>query len=511
MNSSDQLQPPCVFISYSHDSSDHKAWVRELASRLRQVGIDVLLDVWELGAGDDVPKFMEHSVRKAIRVIMVCTEQYVRKADDGKGGAGYEAMVVTGELVTDLGTRKFIPVVRQSSSPVVLPACVSTRLYVDFCRDDLFEEKLEELAREIHAAPAIEKPALGKNPFNARGSGPSPLLADQDETANVVRAPHDIYKLGIGHANSSDFPKWRALVHHEKQQALEGMRHWREVSSNSIPKLKTELPEYVFPGIDANAGIFAIAFAGFDSNDARFHNQLALLDWFQNPVGWNQSGYTIVNGVPKLALFAFQALWGALALSRQKPEFAYKLAMTPLADHRGDSDSRPLFKCYWAMGWPESMDEDCTVAWTFLNFLIEKWEWLWKLFGTKDDTQAAIVAYYSFLNTLDFVSAVKALRTSDQMREPIVPLCFWFSSDEVRRQSAHLLSGIAPFLIDLFSENEIPMTELPELWNQWMHQSTKWVAGAYRQSMSRMHAGYGIPHYDLPKMIRPESHKRVID
>ena len=46
---------------------------------------------------------------------MVCTETYVKKADEGKGGVGYEAMIVTGELVKNLGTSKFIPIVKQKS------------------------------------------------------------------------------------------------------------------------------------------------------------------------------------------------------------------------------------------------------------------------------------------------------------------------------------------------------------------------------------------------------------
>ena len=70
-------------------------------------GIDVILDQWEIEPGDDVPKFMERAVNEADRVLMVCTESYVRKADDGKGGVGYEAMIVTGELVRDLGSSKF--------------------------------------------------------------------------------------------------------------------------------------------------------------------------------------------------------------------------------------------------------------------------------------------------------------------------------------------------------------------------------------------------------------------
>jgi len=50
------------------------------------------------------PNTWNESVAWADRVLMICTEAYVRKADEGKGGVGYEAMIVTGELVKDLGT-----------------------------------------------------------------------------------------------------------------------------------------------------------------------------------------------------------------------------------------------------------------------------------------------------------------------------------------------------------------------------------------------------------------------
>lgn len=37
---------------------------------------------------------------------MICTEPYVEKANAGKGGVGYEAMIVDGELIRDLGTKR---------------------------------------------------------------------------------------------------------------------------------------------------------------------------------------------------------------------------------------------------------------------------------------------------------------------------------------------------------------------------------------------------------------------
>src|ERR1043166_7750162 len=74
---------PKAFISYSHDSQDHKKWVLDFATRLRNAGVDAILDQWELRPGDDLPHFMERHLAAADRVLMVCTENYVKKANAG--------------------------------------------------------------------------------------------------------------------------------------------------------------------------------------------------------------------------------------------------------------------------------------------------------------------------------------------------------------------------------------------------------------------------------------------
>jgi TIR domain len=136
---------PIVFISYSHDTPAHKKWVAELAAKLIEKGVDIILDQWDLEPGDDVPKFMEQSVKRAHKVLMICTETYVRKADDGKGGVGYESMIVTGELVQNLGTSKFIPVIRQEQSRCTKPVSVSTRFHVNLSEEQDVGEQFDLL------------------------------------------------------------------------------------------------------------------------------------------------------------------------------------------------------------------------------------------------------------------------------------------------------------------------------------------------------------------------------
>jgi hypothetical protein len=151
------VNAPLVFISYSHDSREHKAWVAKLALRLRAAGVEVLLDQYDLEPGDDVPKYMERSVAEADCVLMICTEAYVRKADDGKGGVGYETMIVTGELVRNIGQNRFVPILRRFGEPKLLPRCVSTRLYSDLSDDETFAQNFEELVRKIHKDPKVKK------------------------------------------------------------------------------------------------------------------------------------------------------------------------------------------------------------------------------------------------------------------------------------------------------------------------------------------------------------------
>lgn len=168
------MSAPKVFISYSHDSNEHKAWVAKLATDLRSNGVDVILDQWDLALGQDMSLFMQRGLASSDRVIMVCSEEYVKKADVGTGGVGYERLVITSEVVQNIDTKKFIPVVRENPSSLKVPRFMGPRLYADFTRDADYGVKLAEMLREIHNAPALSKPPLGPNPFSGSIAGGSP-------------------------------------------------------------------------------------------------------------------------------------------------------------------------------------------------------------------------------------------------------------------------------------------------------------------------------------------------
>ncbi|MBC7490457.1 MAG: toll/interleukin-1 receptor domain-containing protein [Glaciimonas sp.] len=203
------MPAPMVFISYSHDSPQHKEWVLQLAITLRAHGIDVTLDQWDLVAGQDMAAFMTTGIRTADRVVLICSEAYVSKAEGGIGGVGYERLIVTGEVIGAIDTIKFIPVIRNNPGTRKVPDFLGPRKYVDFTEDGQYAARLEELAREIQGAPATVKPKLGENPFKAEVIAPAePVRAASPSGTTDAGVPilsgdwfksqHDAAAYGIG-------------------------------------------------------------------------------------------------------------------------------------------------------------------------------------------------------------------------------------------------------------------------------------------------------------------------
>lgn len=152
---------PKVFISYSHDTLDHKKWVLDLATKLRASGVDANIDQWDLRPGDDLAHFMETNLVSADRVLMICTEKYVEKANAGLGGVGYEKMIVTADLLSQINSNKVIPIICQTIKTDV-PTFLKSKLHLNFSKSDQFEFSFDELVRTILDSPLYEKPPVTK-------------------------------------------------------------------------------------------------------------------------------------------------------------------------------------------------------------------------------------------------------------------------------------------------------------------------------------------------------------
>jgi len=156
---------PKVFMSYSWVCSDG---VIELAERLVNDGVDVILDVWELKEGQDKYAFMERCVTDDTisKVLMICDKSYAEKANSREGGVGDETMVISPEIYAKATETKYLPVIfeRDDDGNEFIPAYLKARIYIDLSCDEVYEDGYDKLLRNLFNKPERSKPKLGKMP-----------------------------------------------------------------------------------------------------------------------------------------------------------------------------------------------------------------------------------------------------------------------------------------------------------------------------------------------------------
>jgi len=133
--------PSKVFLSYSHDSAEHKDRVLALCDRLRKDGIDAWIDQYEISPSEGWPRWCARRVEEADFVLVVCTETYERRfrgaEEPGRGlGGQWEGFIVVQELY-EAGARnkKFVPVLLPPAVPEHIPMVLRSVSRYDASRD----------------------------------------------------------------------------------------------------------------------------------------------------------------------------------------------------------------------------------------------------------------------------------------------------------------------------------------------------------------------------------------
>lgn len=132
-----EARPARVFVSYAHDSPQHRRMVLRFCTLLLRLGVDVRVDEWDTDRRRDWFLWMIDQFRNADYVIVIASPRY-RAASDGTGpaeahrGVQTESAVLRDFLYLDraVWTRKILPVILPGRSvdeiPVYLqPNCAS--------------------------------------------------------------------------------------------------------------------------------------------------------------------------------------------------------------------------------------------------------------------------------------------------------------------------------------------------------------------------------------------------
>ncbi|HEX4221003.1 MAG TPA: SEFIR domain-containing protein [Pseudonocardiaceae bacterium] len=160
---------PIVFISYSHDSPEHKDQVRAFSAFLRsRIGLDVRLDQWDDNVRRDWSLWATRLFRTANFVIVIASPEYRRRADgeaaahEGRG-AQFEAAMIRDALTKDLGaaTERILPVVLPGGSVDDIPTFLNPHSTTRFTITEFTEEGTAELLAAITG--------IGKHPLPERG------------------------------------------------------------------------------------------------------------------------------------------------------------------------------------------------------------------------------------------------------------------------------------------------------------------------------------------------------
>ncbi len=143
------MSNPKTFISYAWESDEIKGWVKNLATELRNDGIDAKLDQWEVVPGDQMPHFMEKSVRENDFVLIICTPKYKSKSENRIGGVGYEGDIMTAEVLQTSNHRKFIPILKSGSKETSIPSWLQGKYYVDLSNQTHYENNYSDLTTTL--------------------------------------------------------------------------------------------------------------------------------------------------------------------------------------------------------------------------------------------------------------------------------------------------------------------------------------------------------------------------
>ncbi|MBV9762060.1 MAG: TIR domain-containing protein [Acidobacteriaceae bacterium] len=163
----DAISAPKAFISYSHDSIDGEDRVLQLANRLREEGVDVMIDQYlEGGPGTSIARWTEQQICNSDFVLVVCNKAYLDRLEQkltvdeaayGGRGVVWEANIIYNLLYASRGdTTKFVPVLFDRSEERYIPTPLRGLKYYVLESDGDYED----LVRHFYGIPRSLKPEL---------------------------------------------------------------------------------------------------------------------------------------------------------------------------------------------------------------------------------------------------------------------------------------------------------------------------------------------------------------
>ncbi|MDP3220921.1 MAG: TIR domain-containing protein [Deltaproteobacteria bacterium] len=166
---------PKVFISYSHDSNEHRQQVLALADRLNENDIDCEIDQYINGSpSEGWPLWMERMLEEATYVLIICTETYlnrVKRAEKPGTGKGvkWESLLAYQDIYdNDSLNSKFVPVIFKATDAAFVPRPLKAFTHYDLSCDGSYNILCRYLTKQPLAVKPAPKSKLHLLPSNAQ-------------------------------------------------------------------------------------------------------------------------------------------------------------------------------------------------------------------------------------------------------------------------------------------------------------------------------------------------------
>ena len=457
------MEPPKVFISYSHDSDEHKKWVSDLTDKLRENNIEVMIDQTGLRLGSNLTMFIE-KLRSVDRVLVVCTDNYVQRANDRKGGVGYEADIITAEIFKNLQTEKFIPIIRQSSNEEKAPIFLETRIYIDFTDDEKFDENLKKLILDIR------KPLIILEPTMENKTTPSESNVPRDQLPNIsqkVESASDAYKIAEEFIRTDDRFGLQQFVKRLRRNVSSSLQDWKQEFEQQERDSTEEALEAVNKAVDIISPLISTALIGVESNEERFSDQKFTLHDLFTIIDWNNSNYITWMNMPNVLQYVYHSLHGGLCLRTDQLNLALNLARENVRVTYPESQGRSMV---WQT--PELTGDyfraNTADLWKYSANAYQKWEWLSLVFTNDPEYRASLVAYYMALNIheLAAVIASEGQEGLDNYRLR-VPLDFLSEIYETKGHATDILLRNSR-LSELWKYLGVTQEQMKNSWGNWI-------------------------------------------
>jgi hypothetical protein len=152
-----------AFISYSHDSEEHQRNVLSLADRLREEGINCIIDQYEESPTEGWVRWAINRIEEAEFVLVVCTEQYNHlfagkgKTTEGQAANWQGAIITQAIYDSQANNTKFIPIAFSTQDLTHIPIILRSATPYVVNTDEGYEHLYRRLTNQF----VTPMPALG--------------------------------------------------------------------------------------------------------------------------------------------------------------------------------------------------------------------------------------------------------------------------------------------------------------------------------------------------------------